>query len=157
MGKNPADMLFSTVRRHVLSVMLLHPQKTWYLSQLARHLKAAPSHLHRELAALTEAGILTRRVEGRQTYFAANPVCPFLSELTGLLRKMVGAPAVLQQALHKVRPNIRCAFIYGSVARGTEEPDSDVDLMVVRKITVSDLRSEERRVGKECRSRGSAY
>jgi predicted nucleotidyltransferase len=139
MGKNAVELLFPKIRREVLAAMLLHPQRTWYLSKLARHLDAAPSHLHRELAALTEAGILTRRAEGRQTYFAANPACPLLPELTGLLRKTMGARAVLEQVVHRVRGRIRCAFIYGSIARGTEDPDSDVDFMVVGRVSVSDL------------------
>jgi predicted nucleotidyltransferase len=139
MGKNAAEILFSRLRREVLGAMLLHPQQTWYLSQLARHLRATPSHLHRELAALAEAGILSRRVEGRQTYFQANPICPFLPELTSLLRKLVGAPAVLQKALNSVRAKIQCAFIYGSVARGAEVAESDVDLIVVGDLTISDL------------------
>jgi len=145
MGKKAADTLFSTVRREVLFAMLLHPQKTWYLSQLARHLGAAPSHLHRELASLVEAGILTRRVEGRQTYFEANPACPLLPELSGLLRKMMGAPAVLEKALRPVRSRICCAFIHGSVARGTEEAASDIDLIVVGDVGVADLLSGLRR------------
>jgi predicted nucleotidyltransferase len=139
MGKNALEVLFPTLRREVLFAMLLHPQKTWYLSQLSRHLHAAPSHLHRELAALVAAGILSRRVEGRQTYFAANPDCPLLPELTGLLRKTMGAPAVLAKALSPLRSKIRCAFIYGSLARGTEQPASDIDLFVVGDVTLSDL------------------
>jgi predicted nucleotidyltransferase len=152
MRKTAAEVLFSGLRREVLGAMLQHPQKTWYLSQLARHLKAAPSHLHRELAALADAGILTRRVEGRQTYFHANPACPFLPELTGLFRKLTGAQVVLTKALKSVRSRIQCAFIYGSMARGAEEAESDVDLMVVGEITVADLlpalRRAEREIGR---------
>ena len=98
MRKNAASLLFSDVRREVLAAMLIHPQRRWYLSALARHTGAAASHLHRELAALTEAGILSRHVEGREVYFEADPACPLLPELTTLLRKLVGAPAVLQAA-----------------------------------------------------------
>jgi predicted nucleotidyltransferase len=152
MRKKQKDALFSGVRRELLGVILLHPQKSWYLNQLVRHLGAAPSHLHRELHSLVEAGILTRRVEGRQTYFEANPSCPFLPELTGLLRKMIGAPAALADALRSVISKIRCAFIYGSVARGSEEEKSDIDLMVVGEVSVSDLlpglRRAERTLGR---------
>ena len=152
MGKNAPEALFSTVRCAVLAAMLLHPKKSWYLSEVARHIGAATSHLHRELGALVEAGILTRRVEGRQTYFEANPACPFLPELTGLLRKLVGAPAVIAQALRLVRTKIQCAFIYGSVAKGSEDAESDIDLMVVGDLSVSDLvpalRRAERMLGR---------
>src|SRR5436190_1652110 len=109
MGKRASQLLFSTTRREVLRAMLLHSQKDWYLSQLARHLQVAPSQLHRELNALSDAGILTRRVEGRQTYYSANPSCPYLPELTALLRKLVGIPAVVEEALRPLGNLIRCA------------------------------------------------
>jgi len=139
MRKYVSDVLISTVRRKVLGAMLLHPRKTWYLSQLARELGAAPSHVHRELGVLVEAGILTRRVEGRQTYFTANVGCPFLPELTDLLRKLAGAPAVLVKSLRSLRSRIHCAFIYGSLARGDEDANSDVDLMLIGDVSIADL------------------
>ena len=139
MRKNAASLLFSDVRRKVLAAMLIHPQKRWYLSALSRHTGAAASHLHRELLALTEAGILPRRAEGREVYFEADTACPFLPELTSLLRKLVGAPAVLQTALRSHRDSIRCAFIHGSIARGEEVTGSDIDLIVVGDVTISAL------------------
>lgn len=139
MRKVAATILFSSVRRQVLATILLHPQKSWYLSELGRQIDAAPSHLHRELAALVEAGILNKRNEGRQTYFSANPDCEFLPELTGLLRKLVGIPDVIAGMLRPLRARIRTAFIYGSVARGQETSGSDIDLMIVGEVTLSDL------------------
>jgi predicted nucleotidyltransferase len=139
MGKNALDLLLPSVRRDVLAAMLLHPQKQWYLSELSRHTGAAPSHLHRELTALAEAGILSRTVEGRQTYYEADPKCPILPELAGLLRKLMGAPVVLEKVLAPLRAKIRCAFIFGSVARGEEVSGSDIDLMVVGEATIADL------------------
>ncbi len=152
MRKTAADVLFSTLRRDVLGAILLHPKRSWYLSELGRYLDATASHLHRELATLVEAGILSRRVEGRQTYFEANAACPFLPELRGLLTKLIGVPAVLTKALRSLRGKIQCAFIYGSLAMGTEDAGSDIDLMVIGEITVSDLipalRRAERGLGR---------
>ena len=139
MGKNAKHVLFPKVRLDILRTMLLEPRKEWYLSQLARHLVAAPSHLHRELSALTAAGILIRRVEGRQTYYAANPRSPLIPELTGLMRKLAGTAIVLEAALQPLRPRILCAFIFGSMARAAEQADSDVDLFIVGTLTLQDL------------------
>jgi predicted nucleotidyltransferase len=153
MRKKALAPLFPTVRREVLGTILLHPKQSWYLSELVRHLDRAPSQLHRELTALTDAGILKRRVEGRQTYFAANPACPYLPELSGLLRKLMGSEHVLRAALEPLRDKIQSAFIYGSVARGEETAESDIDLMVIGEIGISDLvpalREAEKALGRE--------
>jgi predicted nucleotidyltransferase len=152
MRKNAAQVVFPKVRLLVLRALLLGPRKEWYLSQLARHLGAAPSHVHRELTALTGADIITRRVEGRQTYYAANPGSPVLPELTGLVQKLAGAPVVLEAALRPLRSSIRCAFLFGSMARAAEGAESDVDLFVVGTLTLQDLlpalRRAERALGR---------
>ena len=139
MRKTASDILFSAVRREVLGVLLLHPKSSWYLSELVRHLGRAASQLHRELGALTEAGILERRVEGRQAYFTANPACPFLKELTGLLRKLMGLETVLTEALEPLREQIQCAFVHGSLAKGEENAESDVDLVIIAEFGISEL------------------
>jgi predicted nucleotidyltransferase len=138
--KAPSEaVLFPHARQRVLATLLLHPKKEWYLSELARLLKSAPAHLHRELALLTDAGILRRRVEGRQVYYSPDPQCPYLPELTGLVRKTMGFDIVLAKALKSLGSNIRCAFVYGSIAKGEEKSGSDIDLMVVGDVTISDL------------------
>lgn len=141
MGKKPpsAAVLFPHLRQRVLATLLLHPKREWYLSELVRQLACAPAHLHRELALLVEAGILSRRTEGRQVYYAPDRNCPYLPELTALIRKTMGIPVVLATALKPLRQGIVCAFIYGSVARQQEQPGSDVDLMVVGDVTTTDL------------------
>jgi predicted nucleotidyltransferase len=45
--------------------------------------------------------------------------------------KTFGVTDVLRDALEPLAPKIRAAFVYGSLAKGTETSASDVDLMVV--------------------------
>ncbi len=132
-------LLFPHARQRVLATLLLHPKKEWYLSELARLLKSAPAHLHRELGLLVAAGVLRRRVEGRQVYYSPDPECPYFAELAALIRKTMGLEIVLARALKSLGPKIKCAFVYGSVARGEDKSGSDVDLMVVGDVTISDL------------------
>jgi predicted nucleotidyltransferase len=138
--KMPAEaLLFPHTRQRVLATLLLHPKREWYLSELARLLKAAPAHLHRELALLVHSGVARRRVEGRQTYYRADSDCPFLPELAGLVRKTMGVHVVLAKALLRLKSRIQCAFIHGSVAKGAETSASDVDLIVIGNVTLSAL------------------
>jgi DNA-binding transcriptional ArsR family regulator len=85
------DALFPKTRQDILAATLLDPKRSWYLSDLARHLRTQPSSLQRELAALAEAGILRRRTDGNRVYFQADVDSPCFEELRGLMLKAGGA------------------------------------------------------------------
>lgn len=125
------DALFPATRRAVLATLLLHADHEWYFRDLAKHLGLRPSSLTRELKNLTDAGILRRREAGNRVYYQADPACPFLPELRGVMLKTAGLVDVLREALEPFASRILFAFVYGSIARGTELAESDVDLMVV--------------------------
>jgi DNA-binding transcriptional ArsR family regulator len=146
--KRTLDSLFPQTRQAILTATLLQPDRWWYLSDLAKHLGVPPSSLQRELAALTSADILRRRRDGNRVYFQANPDCPFLPELQGLLVKTAGLADVLHEALTPLQKRIHWAFIYGSVARAEELATSDVDLMIIGKVGLADLTPALRRAEK---------
>jgi DNA-binding transcriptional ArsR family regulator len=131
------DVLMPRTRQAILVATLLQPDRAWYLSDLARHLHVRPSSLQRELAALTAAGILKNRREGRMVYFQADPECPIFPDLRGLLLKTAGLVDVLRAALASLAPLINTAFVYGSVAQASERSASDIDLMVIGDISLS--------------------
>jgi predicted nucleotidyltransferase len=148
----PLDALFPRIRQALLAATLLHPERWWYLSDLAKRLGTRPSSLQRELAALVDAGILNRRQDGNRIYFQPNPDCPFLPELQGLLVKTVGVVDVLREVLSRLAKRIDCAFIYGSVARAEELASSDVDIMIIGQLGLAELtpalRRAEARLGR---------
>lgn len=129
--KRPVDALFGLTRQRVLAATLLHPDRSWYLSDLAKHLKLRPSTLQRELGSLAAAGVLKRTANGNRVYYQADPACPFIEELQGLLVKTVGIVDVVREALTPFGHQISFAFIHGSFARSEQISESDVDLMVV--------------------------
>ena len=138
-NKSAIDTLFPKIRQAILAATVLHPERWWFLSDLARHLHTTPSSLQRELAALVGAGVLRRRQEGRQVYFSPDPECPILPELQGLMAKTAGLGDVLRQALAPLSDQIIFAFVYGSLARGEARSGSDIDLMVIGKLGLADL------------------
>lgn len=133
------DALLPRTRQGILAVTLGHPEKAWYASELARRLGLPPSSLQRDLRELTEVGILKARREGSMTYFQANEASPVFPELRGLMLKTAGLVDVLSEALAPLTGKVRTAFVYGSVASGTEQGDSDIDLLVVGTATPADL------------------
>jgi predicted nucleotidyltransferase len=151
-SKRPVDFLFPRVRQAVLTSLLSDPSRSWYRSDLAKHLRLRPSSLQRELDGLVRAGVLSRRTEGNRSYLQADQSCPFLEELRGLIEKTVGLVAQLGRVLEPFKAKVAVAFIFGSVARGTERSESDVDLMVVGTLGVKELvpglREVEGRLGR---------
>jgi DNA-binding transcriptional ArsR family regulator len=126
-----ADHLLGQTRGAVLSALLLHPQASLHVRELARLTGASPGSLHRELRTLAELGLLLRQEVGRQVHYSANTACPVFDELAGLLRKTAGLADVLRDALAPLGDAVALAFVYGSTAAGQERPGSDVDVMVL--------------------------
>lgn len=136
---DPAALLFGAYRRDVLARLLLHPEESLHVRELARALGKPPGTLLRELNALAAAGVLVRRPVGNQVHFQANPASPIYEELRGILKKTVGVADVLREALAPLGGNVRAAFVYGSVARGDERARSDLDVMVVGDASFGDV------------------
>lgn len=153
--RKPAALaaLFPTVRGDVLAATLMQPEKWWYLSELAQFLGTSPSSLQRELKALVDGGILAARREGTRAYFKADTRSPLFPELRGLIDKTAGVVPTLRAALHPFEERIASAFVYGSVARGQEHAQSDVDLLMVGDVGLADvapaLRKAEARLGRD--------
>jgi len=129
-----ASLLFGAYRRGVLALLLLRPEQSLHVREIARALGKAPGTLLRELNALAEAGVLMRKRVGNQVHFQANNACPIFEDLRNILKKTVGVADVLREALAALSGEIRAAFVYGSIARGDEREGSDIDLMVVGEV-----------------------
>ena len=134
-----AHHLLGQTRSSVLSALFLHPEKSLHVRELARVTGASPGSLHRELRALSDLGLLLRQEVGRQVHYQANRQCPVFGELAGLLRKTAGVADVLRDALLPLGKRVALAFVYGSMAAGTERPGSDVDVMVLGDVGFADV------------------
>ena len=133
------DALFPKIRQSILAAALMEPARSWYLTDLARQLGVRPSSLQRELSSLVAAGILGRTEDGNRTYYQANTESPIFPELYGLLVKTAGVHDVIRASLDGLEDQIDVAFVYGSLARSEERTSSDIDLMVVGQIRLSEL------------------
>jgi predicted nucleotidyltransferase len=134
-----ASLLFGAYRREVLALLLLHPDASLHVREIARLTGKVPGTLLRELNQLADAGVLSRRPVGNQVHFQANPACPIFDELRSILKKTSGLADVLRQALEPLGGKVKAAFVYGSMARGDERAGSDVDLMVVGEARLGEV------------------
>ena len=138
-NKRPLDALLPKTRQGILAALLVQPDKPWYVSELARRMGVPPSSLQRELHSLTQAGLLKTHRQGRMVYFQANAASPLFPDLRGLLLKTAGLIDVLVDALSPLAAHVQVAFVYGSMASGREQSDSDIDLMLICALTPAEL------------------
>jgi predicted nucleotidyltransferase len=132
-------LLFGKVRRSVLGLLLCNSDRSFYLREISRIANVGTGAVQRELTQLARVGIITRRTEGNQVHFQANKSSPVFNELSSLLRKTAGVADIVREALAPLAAHISSAFIYGSVAMGTEKADSDVDVMVIGTVGFNEV------------------
>lgn len=126
-----ADALFPKGRQRVLSVLFGNPDRSFYANEVIALAQSGTGAVQRELAALSEAGLLTVTRQGNQKHYQANTAAPVFAELRGLVLKTMGLADVLRAALAPLAPQIDAAFVYGSVAKQQDTAQSDIDVMIV--------------------------
>jgi predicted nucleotidyltransferase len=131
--------LFGKTRQAVLALLYGRADSSFYTKQILDTVKSGRGTVQRELKNLTDTGIIIREVQGRQVYYRANARCPIFDELKNIVRKTFGVADVIRQSLATNADKIRVAFIFGSVAKSTDDRSSDIDLMVVGKISFGDV------------------
>ena len=133
-----STLLFSEYRKRILGLLLLNPEASYHVRELARLTDTSAGTLHKELSKLTAGGILQSKKIGNQVHYSANMLCPIFNELASILRKTSGLIDVLVKALSTVQNQISFAFVFGSVARGEQQSNSDVDVMLVGNLSFGD-------------------
>ena len=131
--------LFPGTRRKILSLFFMHPEKQFYFREVLKLTGTKQGIIQRELKTLTENGILELETKGNQTYYSVNKANPIYEELRRIVIKTFGLVDVLRDALSPLRKRIDVAVIYGSIASGEETAKSDVDLLVIGKISFDSL------------------
>lgn len=125
------EALFTRSRASVLTLLFANPRRRIFLNQLVREAGVGRGAVQRELAQLKDAGIIVQVRDGRRLYYQPDPECLIYQELASLILKTTGPVGRISKALQPLRGKIDSAFIYGSIAAGSETPESDIDLMVI--------------------------
>ncbi len=126
-----SDALFTTTQQRVLACLFGEPGRSYAVNELIQTTGAGSGAVQRELARLAGSGLLTVEQVGNQKRYRANPDSPIHDELAAIVRKTFGLAIPLQQALAPLAGQIHAAFVYGSVAKGSDTASSDIDVMLV--------------------------
>ena len=128
-----SEALLSDSQSRVFRWLFGQPERSYHLSELRRLTGLGSASLQRELNKLATAGLVRSERVGNLRRFQANAESPVYAELVALTRKTLGVQPMLQKALEPLASKLEAAFIYGSVAKGTDKAKSDVDVMLVGK------------------------
>jgi predicted nucleotidyltransferase len=107
------------------------------LREIQRQTGFAVGTVRQDIEKLVKLDLVTRRKDGNRVYYEANESHPLVPDVRQLVLKTLGLTDVLRTAL--VDRRIRCAFVFGSLATGTEKATSDIDLMVIGELGLRPL------------------
>ena len=125
------DVLFARTRQRVLAILFTRPDRSFYVNEIIAMAGAGRGAVLRELDRLSRSRLVVVTRAGNQKRFQANADSPIFDELCGILKKTAGLIPPIREALDSVSEQIDFAFVFGSVAKGEDTADSDIDLMVV--------------------------
>jgi predicted nucleotidyltransferase len=133
-------LISSRARVEIMKLFLFHPHDSYYQSQISSLTHQPIRAVQRELERLVGIGLITKSAQGNRYNYKVDTNCPIYPELKAVFFKTVGLPSVLKRHLSNER-NIKVAFVYGSYAKNRENAMSDIDLMVIGKISSRNLSS----------------
>jgi predicted nucleotidyltransferase len=114
----------------ILRYYLVRPGARTHARELRRVLQLSGASLDRELDRLVDLGCLERVREGNRVLYAAIRSSRVWTAARILAGDTSDPVPLLRNALADV-PGVQAAFVFGSVARGTQGAKSDIDLFVV--------------------------
>lgn len=126
-----AGALFTTTQQRVLGLLFGQPERSFFATEVISLAGAGSGAVQRELQRLVESGLVTVTRVGNQKHYQANKAAPVFEELRGLALKMFGPAEPLRSALAPLADHLHAAWLYGSIAKGSDRAQSDIDVLIV--------------------------
>jgi predicted nucleotidyltransferase len=143
---------FSKNEAALLRLFFSNTGREFYIQEIGRQLGIKPGIFQRTLYDLERMGILLSRYQAHARFFRANESHPLFQELKSIIFKTIGVMDSLKKLLEEIG-HIDFAFIYGSYAKGRENPTSDIDMMIIgapdESLILQRLDALERALGRE--------
>jgi predicted nucleotidyltransferase len=132
-----AELLSSRVKAEIFRLLFGVAPQELHGREIERQSGLADATVRQELKRLLRLGIVKSRLDGNRTYYRADARHPLYPDIRNMVLKTSGLGEVLREAL--VSPDIKLAFVFGSLAAGTESAESDIDLIVIGTISLRQL------------------
>jgi DNA-binding transcriptional ArsR family regulator len=131
------DILSSRARAEIFRLLFGVSAQELHMRELERQSGLALGTIQQELKKLEGMELLAARRDGNRVYYSANTTHPLYRDIRNLVLKTSGLVEVLREALSS--EGIDLAFVFGSVARGEEGAEGDVDMIVIADVGLAAL------------------
>jgi len=150
--KSSLESLFrSRAQILILKLLFLNSSGEFHANDIARKTGLAPSTVAKEMPIIQNIGLTLRRTQGNLVFYKINKQSVIFNELKRIFLKFEMLDEIISRDLPK--EEIKYAIIYGSFAKGTESPSSDIDLLVIGNVNenalLRSISKTERTLGRE--------
>jgi len=135
-------------RGEILELFFKNSDREFYFREIAASLNKEPGAIQNYLNSLVKQNILQDERKGNMRFFKLYKNDPIYEEIKSIISKTIGIEYKLKE-LVSVLSKVEYAFIFGSIAKGKEYGDSDIDLLLIGEVNqdflvekISKLQSE---------------
>lgn len=133
------DFMLSDRQQKMLGALILHPEKQYGTNELLSIGGPGVGAGRNVLQAMERSGIVKKATRGNQLLYSINTKSPIYSDLRSMCLKTFGMADVVSRELEPFKDSIQQAFLFGSIVKGNERADSDVDLMVIGDVDMFEM------------------
>lgn len=127
----PLDVFVSQPEQRLMGAVLAHPERDYGTLELLGIMGSSRGSGSTIINRWVDCGLLRERRVGNQRRLAVNTAFVLYPELRRMVLKTIGLTTPLAEALAPVASRISEAFVFGSIAAGTDTSQSDIDLAIV--------------------------
>lgn len=133
----------------VFLYFVLNPAEDTYLARIVDATDKALIQVQRMLKKLVDTGLVLRIIRHKKTYYKVNSKHIAFDEMRQLAIKAKILSELFEAELEHLKDKVDFGFIFGSVAKGSNTPESDIDIFFVGNLTYDDVSSFMFKLGRE--------
>src|SRR3990170_6380919 len=139
------EMLGNKTKVRLLRAFFTYPEKGFTESELQRIAGIPQASVHRNVKSLLANGLLDRERIGKANLYSLNKEHILYALIKNIFENERNLLSELKKSLKdsiESLPGIELAVLFGSVVKGTERADSDIDLFIVCEADKSRVEAE---------------
>lgn len=133
----------------VFLYFLLNPGEDVYLARIVDSTGKALIQVQRALKRLVDSGLVWKTTHHKRSYYKADRHHIAFDEMLQLTIQAKIFSDMFKEDLEYLSGKVDFGFIYGSVAKGSNTPESDIDILFVGNLTYDDIGSFMFKLGQE--------